>query len=443
MKRLLTLSLLCQGLVTPDRTSATRITDPSLPSTSSFTSKGRSRTTKDAAWVKSRMRQHNIVSDRREELQKYPNLSLIVDNIVNSDRLSVMKPESAARFLKQHVYYEDQSEETLLLHLVPLILKREHMRKVSHSDQVTLVADTSLRQGSQVTTGDGSAAMDLDEWTSSEWFDDGLCVSKSCDFRRGLLPTNYGDEDFEPEIAKALAKFDGMTNPRPDFCYGLRTDSFPVPSGVMLSSEIQDLLQMAPGMEHPFLTIEGKSNKGVVGEAENQARRGGACLVNGARKLRERVGIGVNDMGPDLKTIVFSATWTPNLVDIFVHWAEVVVGAAIEGTERASTQVLEQNQHSEHIEDIQPAELKSTIFHMTHLKSYPLRNADILPDLRRALHNILTWGCIDRFINLKELRETIYRWQREETCQQQVEAKVRKTRKRQRLEGSSTGAGSR
>ena len=390
------------------------------------------------------MRQHNIVSDRREELQKHPDLSRIVDNIVNSDRQSVMKPESAARFLKQHVYYEDQSEETLLLHLVPLILKRDHMRKVSPGDQITSAANTAPREGLEVTTADVTAAMDPDEWTSSEWFDDWLCVSKSCDFRRGLLPTHYGDEDFEPEIAKALAKFDGMTNPRPDFCYGLRTDSFPVPSGVMLSSEIQDLLQMAPGMEHPFLTIEGKSNKGVVGEAENQARRGGACLVNGARKLRERVGEAVNDAGPDLKTIVFSATWTPNLVDIFVHWAEViVVDAAIEATERAGIQPVQQTQHSEHIENIQPAELKSTIFHMTHLKSYPLRNADVLPDLRRALHNILTWGCIDRLVDLKPLRVTIYRWQREETCRQQAEAKARKTRKRQRFEGSPTGAGSR
>lgn len=80
-------------------------------------------------------------------------------------------------------------------------------------------------------------------------------------------------------------------------------------------------MEVAHGQNHSFFIIEGKSNKGSHTDAENQARRGGATLVNAARILYDR--ISMEDVtGADERTFVFSATVTPEFMAIWVHWAE-------------------------------------------------------------------------------------------------------------------------
>ena len=84
-------------------------------------------------------------------------------------------------------------------------------------------------------------------------------------------------------ITKHLEKDKGMTNPRPDMTFGLECeeDSFTT----SIPQHILDLLWIAPGIHHPFLILEGRSNSGSSATAENQARRGGAILVKASRAL--------------------------------------------------------------------------------------------------------------------------------------------------------------
>lgn len=258
-------------------------------------------------------------------------------------------------------------------------------------------------------SGHGSQTED-DGWVSKEWFSDGVHVSKLSDLRGGMLPTQYIDDEFEPEITKALAKVDGVKNPRPDFCYGFRNDRFQLPPNLILSTELLYLLKVAPGMEHPFFLVKGKSNKGDIGDAENQARRGGATLVAAARR---HIGEPADEVGVDQRTFVCSSTINPSIMDIYLHWAEVIsVGLTQERESNAQQDEAEPHPHCDEREQCrsqlpQPSQSK-TIFHMTHLQSYALRNKRDLPDLRTNLHNILEWGCIARMPELERLRKQIY-----------------------------------
>ena len=401
------------------------------------------------------MDQHGIVCDDGKELERYPHFKQAVENIICSDRGSAMKLESVRRINERREYCRDESEDTILHHLLPLILKSERTRELRPGEKVQEEVFMTQRQVEEQAESQNSAQnadatraqlqlleqeqeIEQQVWVSREWFSDGVFVSRSSDLRGGLLPTQYEDDDFEPELAKLLAKGDGMTTPRPDFCYGLRKDRFPLPPGLILSTEILLTLQVAPGMQHPFFLIEGKSNKGILGEAENQARRGGATLVNAHRQLLELIGESVLDLGVDERCFVFSSTITPSVMDIYVHWVEVIVHEP--GQERGPELQRNQDQeHDDYDENLQrERELQRTqiIFHMTNVRSYALRNKACLPELRAILHNILEWGCITRLPQLEEFRRKIYAYQRKKTSVMKAEAAAsRKENKHKRRRG--------
>ena len=81
-------------------------------------------------------------------------------------------------------------------------------------------------------------AQEQQEYSVESFWDDGLAVKVDCEFRKGFLPAREKDE----ELARAMAKVDGMTNPKPDYTYGLRIDHYPVPDDVTVSALIDLLL---------------------------------------------------------------------------------------------------------------------------------------------------------------------------------------------------------
>ena len=165
-----------------------------------------------------------------------------------------------------------------------------------------------------------SPAQEAPEFSVTLLWDDGLAVKVNCEFRKSFLPARDNDE----ELTKAMAKVDGMINSKPDHIYGLRIDHYPIPHDVTLSAHINSLLEVVPTLHHPFFIIEGRSNSGSKAEVENQACRGGATLVKAARELLEKIGTRSTEAtGPDQQTFVYSATLSPGLIDIWVHWAEV------------------------------------------------------------------------------------------------------------------------
>ena len=309
-------------------------------------------------------------------LKDYPEFEAAVRDIIRSDRHSELRPQSAENIISQREYYAHRNEDTILHRLVPLIIKEQYLAEVKAHVAGSLeeaLSSTPLAEGVE----EGK------KYVSRYWFADGVDVAVNEEFRKTFLPSSIDDEGFGAELAAALKKEDGMTNPKPDYCYGIRHDKFPVPNGVVIDADLATVMEVAPGQNNSFLIIEGKSNKGSHTDAENQARRGGATLVNAARIVHDR--IGVRDVkGADDRTFVFSATMTPDLIAIWVHWAEV--------------------------------REEGTIFHMNRLTQKFLNEAEGLAELRIMFHNILEWGCIGRFKQLEHLHKNLHVWQRSETA---------------------------
>ena len=386
---------------------------------------------KDAYWVGRRLRTYNCLQNEEGALQRYPNFEKLVRKTIDRKRESTVHPDSAKKFQQVHQYYQRANEGTFLHNILPIIIKPSRAGKSRvradalelHEEAQDQIQDQEIPEGQeegpelqtwkddttdtygqmvgQEGVGSTSGPMPIQEepeYSIASFWDDGLAVKVDCQFRKSLLPAKEKDE----ELAKAMAKVDGMTNPKPDYTYGLRIDHYPIPDDVVLSAYIDFLLEVVPLLHHPFFIIEGKSDSGSKAEAENQACRGGATLVNAARQLLERIGArGTEAAGPDDHTFIYSATLSPGLMDIWAHWAEVRTNAR-------------------------------PIFHMHQLDSVPLFGAGAVGKLRRIIHNILDWGCVDRSPQIQEVYDQIFAHERandEERRRQLAEKTPTKKRK--------------
>ena len=410
------------------------------PAPSSFIGSKSSQSTqfkapKDAMWVGSRLRSYNCFQNEEGALQKYPSFEELVQKTITRKRMSFVNPDSAKKFQQVNRYYERANEDTFLFNILPLIIKPGRTVKSrvcadalelhqaaqyqiqeerdqedqegqeegaeGHVCKDDAANDTGHIYGQVAEQGGGESglksglAQEEQELTVESFWEDGLAVKVDCEFRKNFLPTSEKDE----ELVKAMAKVDGMTNPKPDYTYGLRIDRYPIPDDVTVSFYINFLLEVVPILHHPFFIIEGKSDSGSKAEAENQACRGGAALVNAARQLLERIGARTEATGPDQQTFIYSATLSPGLMDFWVHWAEV-------------------------------REKAKPIFHMHWLDSIPLRGDGALGKLRKITHNILDWGCVDRSRQNEEVYDQIFAYERKMEAERKQLAEKTPTKKR-------------
>ena len=306
-------------------------------------------------------------------LKKYPEFEAAVNKIIYSDRHSAMRPQSVRNIIDRREYYENRSEDTILRNLIPLIIKEEYLAEVEKYNAGSLAE--ALEPTPSTETQEGK------KYVSKYWFAEGVDIAVNEQFRKTFLPSKTDDEAFDAELAIELKKEDGMTNPKPDYCYGFRHDQFPTPHDIIMDPDLATLVEVTPGQNHSFFLIEGKSNEGNNTDAQNQARRGGATLVNAGRKLHDWIGI-EDVTGADDRTFVFSATMAPDAIAIWVHWAEVTSD--------------------------------QTLFHMNNLTRKFLDDPDDLEKLRIILHNILDWGCHGRLERLEKLHQNLHVWQRGE-----------------------------
>ena len=253
------------------------------------------------------MSQHRLVQDPKA-LDKYPKFKKMVADIINGDRYSQVKPESAQNFDDERNAYAAMGEDSLLNALVPLIIKAEHSNKKKLGKATFSMA---VDEECDVEVTDSLSGKTY----VTRWSDEGVLVGVNKNLRCDLLPNLYNDDD----LAKALRKGDYMTTPRLDRIYGLRPQLFPTPDDIMLDQALYAGLQVCQGMYFPYLIIEGKGNDGDPVVAENQARRGCATLVNATRQVYESIGLVDDYNGPDYRSFVFSATLTPYLMEIWVH----------------------------------------------------------------------------------------------------------------------------
>lgn len=418
--------------LTPAKTGPSSIDAPPSTSNSKPSLSTEAKAPTDALWVERRLRTYNCFQAEPGVLQKYPKFEKMVQKILNRKRESSINPDSAKKFHEVNRYYEKANENTFLHNILPIIIKPGRTVKSRvRADaleldqeaqyQIQVQKDEEDEKGQkagaerhvgkedtpsgtehtleQVAEQEGEKSVqEHEEYTLESFWDDGLAIKIDCEIRKGFLPIKEKDE----ELSRAMAKVDGMTNPKPDFTYGLRIDNHSIPDDMAVSASIDYMLEVVPFLHHPFFIIEGKSDSGSKAEAENQACRGGAALINAARQLREKIGAQATEAaGPDEQTYIYSATLSPGLMDFWVHWLEV-------------------------------RKMHRPLFHMHHLESVALRSDGAPGKLRMITHNILDWGCMDRLPQIQELYNQIFEYERTtsaENRRQQAEKTPTKKRR--------------
>ena len=373
---------------------------------------------KDSNSVKIAMEAHGILQNKAVDLDRYPEFKQKMKDILSQNRSSAMKKREVQEFQKTLAQVERLNEDTILQNLVPLIIRRKY---TSDEDLEGQELESYIAKFVEPETGEERMALRKDLLlTQSLWSDDGLLVTMKSEFFRTFLPNQFEELGFEAALASALAKQHGMKNPRPDYCYGLTPDTFVIPRGVMLAQDIRELLQVANGVYHAFLLIEGKADRGELAHAQNQAARGGATLVKASRTLLEKLGE-PDVRGVDDRTMIFSVAMNQTVLEIWLHWADVVTAG----------------------------ETKETIvnYHSNRLATRALGEDDQLMDTRRMLHNILNWGCNTRKADLLKLHERLHAHQERETQKQLQEEKARKqdpsNKKRKKGDGAAGSSSSR
>ena len=272
---------------------------------------------KGALSIGQMMEEHWIYQDQ-EAYQKYPQFKKTVQDIVHAKRDSIMSTEELEEFFEQRRYLKRLNEDTYLHNLLPLIISRKYVKKEAKptdGDRVIEEADLQRFETAAENSEPNKTKARKDYiFTSRRWIQDGILVKMNANLLPAAIPNRFGGEGYLPQIAAALAKEQGLTEARPDYLYAIKPDAYRDES-VTLSPHLQALLGVAPGVQHPFFIVEGKSEQGSVADAQNQARRGGASLVHTTRSLLAY--IGESDVeGLDTRTFIFSATMSPNIMEI-------------------------------------------------------------------------------------------------------------------------------
>ncbi|KAI4274798.1 MAG: hypothetical protein LQ337_003670 [Flavoplaca oasis] len=309
-------------------------------------------------WVKDRLEVYNMIRDNGVSLKEYPNFAAHLDGIINGKRTSGVTAEQFEDFQFNLNIYQGQNEDTMLVALLPLIIKADRIVEASR-DELTEGEKTQVQS----------------------FLRSGLITIVNKEFVREFQGFREDGGKLDKELIAEMAKESGVTNPKPDRTYGINPKKYQFPAYFQISAELDHYLQIVEGLHHPCFILEGKSASGSLMDADNAACRGGTSLVRASRLLRWKLGMDTTTLGADWKTFVFSATLCPNAIFIWVHWAEV------KGEDDGSN-----------------------VYHMTKLKQYFLDDVQQFRATRRTLHNILDWGCGERFEGLRPLYEAIVKY---------------------------------
>lgn len=335
---------------------------------------------KDASWIKARLEAHGLIQNDRDAYKKYPDFAASVDKIINRKRQSEVSPQEFEKFQFNLEIYKGQNEDTVLLALLPFIIKPNRTVQVAPARP-----PTGEVQGHSIIQDQTVPLSEEEKWEVKDFVRDGLVTIVNREFSRTFLSFRDDGSTLDKEVLKALQKEDGMTNPKPDRVYAIIRTKYKFPPHFRIPAKISSYLEIVKDCHHPCLIFEGKSDSGSSLESANQANRGCAALVHTARLLLVLLGI-PDVQGADHRTFVFSATMSPGLIEVWVHWAEV------------------------------PAKETGgmVVFHMTKLASKALDDDQHFGQVRRMLHNILDWGCGPRFEELKTVYEAIVAYEQQQ-----------------------------
>ncbi|KAL8804461.1 MAG: hypothetical protein Q9182_002566 [Xanthomendoza sp. 2 TL-2023] len=311
------------------------------------------------------METQGMAEDEKQLRKKYLLLEGLIESIITSERPSGVKPASAAKISAYRAEYARHNEATFLHIMWPLLMKDGYH---------------AVKDSAHFTNEEKDLIQAEDTIYKDFLTNEGIVMTLDTDILRDMIPSIHEEVEFETNLAKALAKDKDkkMKNPRPDYAYGFSPSALPGPIGVPIPGLILAMMDIAPRTRHAFFFAEGKPDGGSVAAAEDQARRGGATLVGAHRDLIATVKELPDVPGPDLDTVVFSVTISPQGYGFYVHWYE-----------GPSTKAL---------------------YHMTKFDEVSLYGKANHEKIRRNLHNIIEWGSTKRCYELKLLHEQIATW---------------------------------
>lgn len=289
---------------------------------------------------------------------KYMSFQKEVEALLNGARASAMKAESVKHVDEWLEKNDTRPEDDIMWQLLPMIVPEK------------------------------SSASEAEAGVYSvRWFsEDGSIVSRNQQFQNDLLPFRQTDAE-KKALTKSLMKdlFPGMTNAKPDFTYGVREKQHPDIQSEHYTPHTRALMGVAPYLMHPFLIVEGKSCNGSHIDAENQAIRGGATLVNARRMLNAKAKMS-DALGPDKNSFIFTVTMDTNFARIWINWCEIQLMKGADGKEK----------------------LYET-FHMNALDSFQLRgNRNNLADMRKVMHNVIDWGLWARMEEIRVVMNKVF-----------------------------------
>ena len=288
--------------------------------------------------------------DDVEAFDRCPDMKEKVAEIITHARGSEMGDTSVKKVLAAVRDNYTKNEKTHFNKVRPLVIK---------------VTRSVIDQDSESSEGSGAV-----EFLKREFEKDGLEMVEDANFTRRLLPL--------PDSVTS-DKAMGLTEPNPDFTFGIvKPKPFP-DAEVHVPEEIKAYLGVAPSMRFPFYVEEYKSAEQGIVKAEHQAMRDGAVLVNARIKLNEALkpASWVRPTGADLDSFVFSCAWTPYMAEMFVNWYEKLPNG-------------------------------KEVFHTTMVgDSYRMNNADDTRRLRHDIENILDWGLLKHRWRAQQVWEDI------------------------------------
>ncbi|KAL8827233.1 MAG: hypothetical protein Q9170_007095 [Blastenia crenularia] len=329
---------------------------------------------KDTTWVRGRLETYGLIQNDRNAYKRYPHLAAQVNKIIDRKRKSEVTPEEFDDFQFVLNTYDGFNEDTVLAALLPFIIKLDRTVQVA-----PVGSTTGGVQGPSTVQGPAGSLSEEDGWEVKAFIRAGLVTVVNREFARTFQAVRDDETVLDKDLIKAMAKEDGMTNPKPDRTYAVMRNMYKFLQNFRVPAHLNAYLEVMRDVHHPFFILEGNSHQGSSVDAANSACRGGASLVRTARLMRAELGE-MDIQGADHRTFVFSATWSPLLIELWVHWAEVLPD--------------------------QP-----TVFHMTKVASRALSDEVQFGQARRILHNILDWGCGERFEGLVPLYEAIETFQ--------------------------------
>ena len=289
--------------------------------------------------VRASLANQGMYFEDEESYHYHSELQKEIESLIFRERGSAAQIESLRRIRSWRAENATKDEGTYFAGLVPQIIKGS--RSTSSTNKRTFQGEIIVQAKS---------------------FDsDGLDVRQNANFVRNILPRRI----------QATEKRLGLTNPKPDYVYGLRRSRHPDPQEPLMSSEVEALIGVAPGLLHPFFVIENKGCEDSIETAENQAIRSGAALVAARRELNKKArhdGEEEEEVGPDMHSYAFSCTWVPQMANIHVHWYELRANHKANG--KGATGV----------------------YHMNLVRGYLMSDGQHVSDFRRDIHGILDWG---------------------------------------------------